>query len=96
MQLWSNLGQNLDAKTFQGLQNKHKNQNSRYLAGAAPLFSQKETQDMTTMRLEGMYTYSIMFNINLLWQVDNSTPYLDLLDVQCSHVQDVFCALNWP
>jgi hypothetical protein len=26
------------------------------LAGAAPLLSQKETQDMTTMRLEGMYT----------------------------------------
>ena len=25
-------------------------------AGAAPLLSQKETQDMTTMRLLGMYT----------------------------------------
>ena len=26
-------------------------------AGAAPLLSQKETQDMTTIRLLGMYTY---------------------------------------
>ena len=26
------------------------------LAGAAPLFNQKETQDMTTIRLDGMYT----------------------------------------
>ena len=26
------------------------------LAGAAPRFSQKDTQDMITMRLDGMYT----------------------------------------
>ena len=26
------------------------------LAGAAPLFNQKETQDITTIRLDGMYT----------------------------------------
>ena len=27
------------------------------LAGAAPRFSQKDTQDITTIRLEGMYTW---------------------------------------
>ena len=29
------------------------------LAGAAPLFNQKETQDITTIRLDGMYTWCL-------------------------------------
>ena len=42
------------------------------LAGAAPLFNQKETQDMTTMRLEGMYTCKCRIlnqkHCKLLWE----------------------------
>ena len=41
------------------------------LAGAAPLFNQKETQDITTIRLEGMYTWKYgiyLDNSNQCWQ----------------------------
>ena len=41
------------------------------LAGAAPLFNQKETQDITTIRLEGMYTWKYgiyLDNSNQCWK----------------------------
>ena len=43
------------------------------LAGAAPLFSQKETHDITTIRLEGMYTWNYQhchcpYHSNVSWR----------------------------